>query len=319
MRKKLLSMCMVASLASTLLFGCGSEKQEGKANEEKHYKFAYTCMDGTNPFFVTIEQEIRKMVEERGDQLISTDPANDVSLQITQVEDMISQNIDGIFLNPVEAEGVMPALDALKGASVPIVNFDTEVADLSYVVSYTGSDNYNAGKVCGEDLVKKCPDGGKIIVLDSPTMNSVTDRTNGFLEAIEGKGFEVVAQQDARGNLQMAMGIAEDLLQKNRDIVAIFGGNDPTALGALAAANAAHLENVKIYGVDGSPDIKSELASGESLIEGTGAQSPVAIAKKSVEIMYDVVEGKKVDERYPVETFLITRENVKEYGVDGWQ
>lgn len=319
MRKKLLSMCMVASLASTLLFGCGSEKQEGKAGEEKHYKFAYTCMDGTNPFFVTIEQEIRKMVEERGDQLISTDPANDVSLQITQVEDMISQNIDGIFLNPVEAEGVMPALDALKGASVPIVNFDTEVADLSYVVSYTGSDNYNAGKVCGEDLVKKCPDGGKIIVLDSPTMNSVTDRTNGFLEAIEGKGFEVVAQQDARGNLQMAMGIAEDLLQKNRDIVAIFGGNDPTALGALAAANAAHLENVKIYGVDGSPDIKSELASGESLIEGTGAQSPVAIAKKSVEIMYDVVEGKKVDERYPVETFLITRENVKEYGVDGWQ
>ncbi len=319
MRKKLLSMCMVASLASTLLFGCGSEKQEGKANEEKHYKFAYTCMDGTNPFFVTIEQEIRKMVEERGDQLISTDPANDVSLQITQVEDMISQNIDGIFLNPVEAEGVMPALDALKGANVPIVNFDTEVADLSYVASYTGSDNYNAGKVCGEDLVKKCPDGGKIIVLDSPTMNSVTDRTNGFLEAIEGKGFEVVAQQDARGNLQMAMGIAEDLLQKNRDIVAIFGGNDPTALGALAAANAAHLENVKIYGVDGSPDIKSELASGESLIEGTGAQSPVAIAKKSVEIMYDVVEGKKVDERYPVETFLITRENVKEYGVDGWQ
>lgn len=214
MRKKLLSMCMVASLASTLLFGCGSEKQEGKVNEEKHYKFAYTCMDGTNPFFVTIEQEIRKMVEERGDQLISTDPANDVSLQITQVEDMISQNIDGIFLNPVEAEGVMPALDALKGANVPIVNFDTEVADLSYVASYTGSDNYNAGKVCGEDLVKKCPDGGKIIVLDSPTMNSVTDRTNGFLEAIEGKGFEVVAQQDARGNLQMAMGIAEDLLQK---------------------------------------------------------------------------------------------------------
>lgn len=55
------------------------------------------------------------------------------------------------------------------------------------------------------------------------------------------------------------------------------------------------------------------------MIEGTGAQSPVAIAKKSVEIMYDVVEGKKVDERYPVETFLITRENVKEYGVDGWQ
>lgn len=329
MKKRILSVLLAGALAGTMIVGCsnGESKNEGSKSESagskedsgEHYKFAYTCMDGTNPFFVTIEDEIRKQVEANGDELISTDPANDVSLQITQVEDMISQNIDGIFLNPAEAEGIMPALDALKSAEVPIVNFDTEVADLSYVASYTGSDNYNAGKVCGEDLVKKCPDGGKIIVLDSPTMNSVTDRTNGFLEAIEGKGFEIVAQQDAKGNLEVAMGIAEDLLQGNRDIVAIFGGNDPTALGALAAANAAGLKDVKIYGVDGSPDFKTELASGDSLLEGTGAQSPIAIAQKSVEIMYKVMKGEKVDDRYPVETFLITADDVEDYGIDGWQ
>ena len=330
MKRKILSVLLAGALAGTMLMGCGSggesndegsktEDSESKEDSGKHYKFAYTCMDGTNPFFVTIEDEIKKQVEAKGDELISTDPANDVSLQITQVEDMISQNIDGIFLNPAEAEGILPALDALKSADVPIVNFDTEVADLSYVASYTGSDNYNAGKVCGEDLVKKCPDGGKIIVLDSPTMNSVTDRTNGFMDAIEGKGFEIVAQQDAKGNLEVAMGIAEDLLQGKSDIVAIFGGNDPTALGALAAANAAGLKDVKIYGVDGSPDFKTELASGDSLLEGTGAQSPVAIAQKAVEIMYDVMEGKDVEDRYPVETFMITADNVDDYGTDGWQ
>lgn len=326
MKKRVLSIFMAAVLSVVMLAACQQSKsgeetmsQEEANTGEKHYKFAYTCMDGTNPFFVTIESEIKKMVEERGDELISADPANDVSLQITQVEDMVSQNIDGIFLNPAEAEGILPALDNLKAANVPIVNFDTEVADLSYVASYTGSDNYNAGAVCGEDLVKRRPEGGKIIVLDSPTMNSVTDRTNGFMDAIEGKGFEVVAQQDAKGNLELAMGIAEDLLQGNSDVVAIFGGNDPTALGALAAANAAGLKDVLIYGVDGSPDVKSELASGDSLITGTGAQSPVAIAQKAVKIMYDVMEGKEVEDRYPVETFLITEENVKEYGIDGWQ
>ena len=128
-----------------------------------------------------------------------------------------------------------------------------------------------------------------------------------------------MAQQDAKGNLEVSMGIAEDLLQGNSDVVAIFGGNDPTALGALAAANAAGLEDVLIYGVDGSPDVKSELASGDSLMEGTGAQSPVAIAEKAVEIMYDIMEGKEVEDRYPVDTFLITADNVEEYGTDGWQ
>ena len=90
------------------------------------------------------------------------------------------------------------------------------------------------------------------------------------------------------------MGIAEDLLQAHGDVVAIFGGNDPTALGALAAANAAGIKDCKIYGVDGSPDVKSELAKGDSLMEGTGAQSPVGIADKAVDIMYKDLKGKKV-------------------------
>lgn len=334
--KKGLSLLLALALTAATFTGCGSstpaaestepaaeepsaETQEAETVEEKHYKFAYTCMDGTNPFFVTIQDAIEAEVEENGDTLIATDPANDVSLQITQIEDMISQDIDGIFLNPAEAEGILPALDMLKEAGVPIINFDTEVADMSYVASYAGSDNYNAGKVCGEDLVKKCPDGGKIIILDSPTMNSVVDRTNGFLDAIKDQGFDIVAQQDAKGNLEVSMGIAEDLLQAHSDVVAIFGGNDPTALGALAAANAAGLTDCMIYGVDGSPDIKKEMASGESLIEGSGAQSPVYIAEKSVDIMYQIMDGKDVDDRYPVETFLITEDNVNDFSLDGWQ
>lgn len=341
MKRKVLATLLCAAMVSTMLVGCGggndaaesTESTEAAAETEDAaegedaaaessggpYTFGYTCMDGTNPFFVTIEAAIKEAVEAKGDKLISTDPANDVSLQITQIEDMISQGMDGIFLNPAEAEGILPALDALKEAGVPIVNFDTEVADMSYVETYAGSDNYNAGKVCGEDLVKKCPDGGPIIVLDSPTMNSVVDRTNGFLDAIDGHGFEIVAQQDAKGNLEVSMGIAEDLLQAHGDVVAIFGGNDPTALGALAAANAAGLTDCKIYGVDGSPDIKAELASGESLIEGTGAQSPISIAETAADLMYRYLAGEQLEDRYPVETFLITADNVADYGTDGWQ
>ena len=101
--------------------------------------------------------------------------------------------------------------------------------------------------------------------------------------------------------------------------VAIFGGNDPTALGALAAANAAGIKKALIYGVDGSPDIKKEIATKGSLIEGSGAQSPVNIAKKSVELMYKIMAGEKVDARYPVPTFLITSDNVAKYGTTGWQ
>jgi ribose transport system substrate-binding protein len=281
-------------------------------------KIGYTCMDGTNPFFVALEGAIREVVEANGDELISVDPANDSNTQIDQIEDLISQNIDLMFVNPVDADGIIPALDALQEADIPMFGFDTEVGDMSYLVSYAGSDNYNAGYVCGKDLAEKLPDGGDILVLDSPTMQSVTDRTNGFLDALEESGvtFNVVGQQDAQGNQQVANEKATDLLTANPDVVAIFGGNDPTALGAYAAADAAGVTPL-IYGVDGSPDVKALLK--DTMIEGTGAQSPITIGQTIAETAYAWLAGEEVEEYIPIDTFLVTADNVDEYGTDGWQ
>ena len=279
-------------------------------------KLGYTCMDGTNPFFVALEDSIREVVEANGDELISLDPQNSNETQIAQIEDMISRGVVALFVNPVDKDGIIAALDEVKAADIPMFGFDTEVADMSYLVTYAGSDNYNAGKVCGEDLIKKCPDGGPIIVLDSPTMQSVVDRTNGFLEAIEGKGFDVVAQIDCMGNQEQGNLNGTDALTAHPDAVAIFGGNDPTALGAYAAAEAAGSDCL-IYGVDGSPDIKALIADGK--VTGTGAQSPMSIGKTIAELYYKWVDGEEIEDRYPIETFMINSDNIEEYNNGGWQ
>ena len=96
-------------------------------------------MDGTNPFFVTLEGAIREVVESHGDQLISMDPANDSNTQVNQIEDMISRGVEIMFVNPVDADGIIPALDMLKDAGIPMFGFDTQVGDMSYLTSYASS------------------------------------------------------------------------------------------------------------------------------------------------------------------------------------
>ncbi|MBU8771399.1 sugar ABC transporter substrate-binding protein [Cytobacillus oceanisediminis] len=320
--KKFISLFLVAMLTIGLAACSGNEGASGGSGgdgeKEEQLVFGYTSMTQNNPFFQVLEEAIREEVEANGDKLITTNPAMDVSLQINQIEDMIAQGIDAIFLNPVDWEGIRPALAMLEEAGIPIINYDTEVKDFDYVTAYVGSDNKNAGRVAGEDLVKRFPNGGKIAVLDSPTMNSINDRIAGFMEAIEGKNFDIVAQQDAKGDLETALGITEDILQAHPDIIAIMGGNDPTALGALAAAKAANKTDLAIYGVDGSPDAKAAIAEGGPLV-GTGAQSPISIGKQSVEVAYKILNKEEFEKRVPVETFLINEENVEEYGTDGWQ
>ena len=299
---------LVLVLALVMILSCAA-MAEGQ-------KLGYTCMDGTNPFFVTLEAAIKEVVEANGDELISLDPQNSNEKQIAQIEDMISRGVVAMFVNPVDRDGIIPGLDALKAAGIPMFGFDTEVADMSYLVTYAGSDNYNAGYVCGVDLCEKLPEGGPIIVLDSPTMQSVVDRTDGFLAAIEGKGFEVVSQIDCMGNQEQGNLNGTDALTAHPDAVAIFGGNDPTALGAYAAAEAAGSKAL-IYGVDGSPDIKALIADGK--VTGTGAQSPMSIGKTIAEVYYKVEAGETVEARYPIPTFMINADNVAEFGTDGWQ
>lgn len=318
-----------------LLVACGTGGNENGSSEsadqagntentgdKDHYVFGYTSMTQNNPFFITIEETMREKVEANGDELITTDPAMDVSLQINQIEDMISQGIDAIFLNPVDWEGIRPALQMLDDAGVKIINYDTEVADMDFVTSYVGSDNYNAGYVVGQDVVEKYPDGAKVIIVESAEINSIRTRVKGFEEAIaDSDNIEVVARQDGRGDLQTSMQVTEDLLIANPDVDVIFGGNDPTALGALAAAQSQGFKpgEVAIYGVDGSPDLKGELAKGDTLIAGTGAQSPINIAETSVDVAYKILKGEDYEENIPVDTFLISKDNIADYDPEGWQ
>lgn len=321
--KKVVSILLAALLCVGLLAGCSSSTSQPSATKApdtvKKYKFGYTCMTMNNPFFITLEKSIREAVEKDGGTLITLDPQLDTQKQIAQVEDMIAQKVDLIFLNPVDWKGIKPALDAAKKANIPVVNFDAQVFDKDLVNSIVVSDNFNAGKVCGEDLVKNMPNGGKIAVIDSPTMKSVIDRIDGFFAGLGDKKdkFIVVAQQDGKGQLEISMPIAEAMLQANPDIKAFMGGNDPTALGIIAALKTANKKGILVYGVDGAPEAKAAIKDGD--MTGSGAQSPMNIGKESYKIGMQILKGEKYEKNVPVKTELINKDNVDKFGVKNWQ
>ena len=88
---------------------------------------------------------------------------------------------------------------------------ETEVNSICLL--YTSSDNKNAGYICGEDLIKKSPDGGTVAILECPTQNSMNERITGFEEAISKaeKGFEVVDRADTKGKFNKALKAAEKM------------------------------------------------------------------------------------------------------------
>ena len=298
-----------------------SKEKETPAEEDDTYVFGFSGIDMENPYFITLESAIREVIEKDGYELLTRDPASSPEDQEAQIREMIEGGIDAIFLCPVDWEAITPALQALKEADVKIINVDTQVKEMDYVDAYIGSNNVEAGYICGEDLIERCPEGGKVAILECPTQNSINERITGFEEAIARaeKGFEVVARSDTNGEFEKALEAAETIVKEHSDVVAIMCGNDQLAVAAKTAVNLAELKQVIIYGVDGSPDIKKELQKTNTQIAGTAAQSPIHMGQEAARIADCILSGQQFEKETYEEVFMINKDNVEMYGVDGWQ
>lgn len=336
MKKKALVWLLSCAMAATLLAGCSGKaadtassdnaaKEESAGNEtaetadasdsEGGRKFGYTYWAASD-FFSTIGDTLTEEAAKHGDEVIIVDAQQDQATQLSIVEDFITQGVDAVFLNPVDREGIEPALDMLNEAGIPIINIDTSVASLEKVESYVASDNYGAGVQCAEKLIELIPDGGEIAILDYPANSACVDRVTGFTDTLEGKGFTVVAQQDAEGKPDPGLQKTQDILQANPNIVAVFGANDQCGQGAYAAINEAGSSAV-VLGVDGSPEGKEYISEGGAFV-ATAAQSPVKMAQEAIATAYAVLNGEEFEKEIYVPTFIIDASNVKDY-LGGWQ
>ena len=294
-------------------------QEEEEEEEIVSYKFGFSCISMENPYYETLEASIREAIEESGSPLISRDPKGDSTAQIQQIRDMIADGIQAIFLCPVDWEKIAPALTELKEADIEIINLDTQVQDREEVDAYVGSDNINAGVICGEKLIEAAPDGGQGVILECTTQNSIIDRINGFEETIAGKGFEVVERSETGGKKDEAKTQMARILKEQDHITAVMCGNDQIALGALEAIEEAGRSEMMIYSVDGSPKLKQELAKDGSLVVGIAAQSPINIGKSAVTVALQIMNGERYEKETLEEVLFIDRSNVGMYGVDGWQ
>lgn len=290
------------------------------ASKDTLRTFVYSPPTLNNEFFIVISDAIKKEVESKGDKFVTLDPQFDQEKQISQIEDMITQGVSAILLTPVDSKGIKPALDSAAAKGIPVIDLDTDVFDKELVATSIITDNVGAGRLCGEDMAQRFPDGAKIAILDFPTNQACIDRVTGFFEGLGDKKdlFKVVAQQDGKAALEKSMPIAENIIQANPDVQAFFCINDPEALGVIAALKAANkLSSVLVYGIDGSPDAKKVIKSGELVM--TSAQSPATIGKTGAESAYKVLAGETVEKDIRVPTSKIDASNVDKYGVDGWQ
>lgn len=284
----------------------------------KHKVFGVSYMTMNNPFYKIINNEILKVVEKNNDTLITLDPELDVDKQNEQIYKFIDQKVDGIFINPIDFEQSEPALQAAKRANIPVIVIDAPVSDESLVDCTIVSDNYDAGVQCAKDMMERL-DSANIVLLKHTTAKSAKERIEGFLSVIDNnEKYKVINEAECDGQLEIAMPKMQEIIEETPDIDVVMALNDPSALGALAALEKNNKNDVMVYGIDGTPEIKA-LIGRNQMIVGTVAQSPIKMGQIAVENMYNILNGQKIEKNIIIPISLINKENLFKYDEDRWQ
>ena len=97
----------------------------GSASAADKIKIGVSMYTQSTPYFVAQLDAAKKVAEKMGCDVVATDAGNDMIKQIADVEDMISQGIKVLILNPRDPKGLIPATQACTAAKIPVVCMDS--------------------------------------------------------------------------------------------------------------------------------------------------------------------------------------------------
>ncbi|CAM5556969.1 ABC transporter periplasmic-binding protein YtfQ [Mycolicibacterium aubagnense] len=266
------------------------------------YKVGFAQTESNNPWRIAQTESMKAEAAKLGYQFVYTDAAGSAAKQVADVNSMIAQGVDLIFLAPREEKPLIPAVLAAKKAGIPVILLDRSVdpklavAGKDYV-TFIGSDFVEEGKRVAEWLVKNANGKTKIIELEGTTGSSpANDRKKGFDEAIKAAGgFEIVASQSGDFARDKGRQVAEALLQAHPDANVIYAHNDEMALGAIAALEAAGKKpgtDVLVLSIDGGKEAVQAIADGKigAVVECNPRFGPIAY-----ETLKRYADGEKIE------------------------
>lgn len=275
-----------------------------------------------NSFNKNIADAARKVIEDAGHEFhfvaAGTGETATIEQQAKDIEDMINMGVDGIIVDPMDENALIPALQKAKDAGIPVVICSLTVApgNEDLYVTTVSSDFKNSGKAAAQMAKEALPDGGSVVIVRGASGSAAgEDEADGFVEELEGSNITVVNQQYGNYANDQAMKVTENMIQANPEIVGLFTVSDIMYPGiASALENAGMTEQVLIFGHDGFAVAADAIRAGYQY--STNLLRPVEVGAECAEIILQAVSGtlpadypKFIDKGVTV----VTKENVEDY------
>jgi ribose transport system substrate-binding protein len=309
------------------LLGCNKDRAPAPSGAEAgsasaRLRIAVVPKGTTHEFWKSVHAGALKAAKEDDVDVVWKGPLkeDDLKAQIDVVQSFTAQGVSGIVLAPLSDKALGGSVKAAVQAKIPVVIFDSDLQGEDHA-SFVATDNYAAGKMAAEQMVKLLGGKGNVVVLRYQEGSaSTTNREQGFVDRIKTeKDIKIVSDNQYGGaTTESAFAKSENLLSAQKaqtgTVDGVFAPNESTTFGMLLALRKASLGGkIKFIGFDSSEKLVQGLRAGD--VHGLVLQNPMNIGYLAVKTMTAHLRGQKVEKRIDTGAKLVTKENLDEPAV----
>ncbi|MCL8014203.1 sugar ABC transporter substrate-binding protein [Streptomyces sp. AS02] len=302
------AVAIAAGAMAVSLAACGSAEEAGGDNDSTasaakgdNIKVGLLLPENQTARY---EKFDRPLIEEKIKELTNgkatvdyNNAKQDANLQAQQVDTMITNKVDVLILDAVDAKAIKNSVQKAVDQGIKVVAYD-RLAE-GPISAYTSFDNVAVGKTQGEALLTalgdKAKDGQIVMMNGSVTDPNAAQFKEGAHSALDGKvnvGKEYDTKEWKPENANSNMEAAISAIGKDK-IIGVYSANDGMAGGIITALKAAGLSDIPVTGQDAELAAVQRIITGEQYMSVYKPYAPEASA--AAEMAVALAQGKSLD------------------------
>ena len=271
-------------------------------------------------FLTVMRNDAVRHAGEMGYTIQVDDAKDDVTTQLSQVQNYIASGVDAIIVNAVDTDTTQAMTKAAENAGVPLVYVNRQPIDLDALgasTTFVGSNEKWSGTLAAFEMCVLAGGTGKAVMLMGQLSNEAArSRSEDFREVIRlsmCNGIELIEEQTANWSRLEANDLMTNWISAGLDFNIVFGNNDEMAIGAIQALKSAgiSMDDVIVGGVDATEDALMSMQAGD--LDVTVFQNAAAQGAGAVDAAADLVAGKSLPNFVVIPFELVTPRNLDQY------
>ncbi|MDQ1850612.1 TMAO reductase system periplasmic protein TorT [Gemmobacter fulvus] len=235
---------------------------------------------------------------------------NNLSTQLSQMDNCIAQGFDAIILGAISADGVGALVKKATDAGIPVIDFVNGVNEPS-VSGHALVSFYDLAFTTGKYLIEQS--GGeplKVGFFPGPQGAGWSDdAVRGFNDAIAGSPVEVLVTRRGDTGLNVQLDFISNALLTYDDIDWVVGVDIAAEAGAIAVRNAGLIDQVSVAAFDIIPPVYEDIKAGATKASPTDYTA--LQGRLAVDMALRLLEGQTLAaKRAGPRPIMVTQENL---------